>query len=136
MKGRFEGKVVLITGAASGIGAATARRFAREGARLMLGDIGHPEGTDPEYGTAFFDVYGEMLRKSVAWPALGDRDALSADSSTQSGIYYDVFTVAAAGEAGGVVRSSALQGRRHGLLSIYIGAASSTYVRSDFEPAR
>ncbi len=37
--GRFDGKVVLITGAASGIGAATARRFASEGARLMLADV-------------------------------------------------------------------------------------------------
>ena len=36
---RFEGKVVLVTGAASGIGAATARRFRSEGARLWLGDI-------------------------------------------------------------------------------------------------
>ena len=39
MAARFEGKVVLITGAASGIGAATAKRFAAEGARLMVADI-------------------------------------------------------------------------------------------------
>lgn len=35
---RFEGKSIIITGAASGIGLATARKFAAEGARLVLGD--------------------------------------------------------------------------------------------------
>lgn len=36
---KLEGKVAIITGAGSGIGQATARRFAEEGARLVLNDV-------------------------------------------------------------------------------------------------
>ncbi len=36
---RFDGKVAVVTGAASGIGAATARRLAREGAAVVIADI-------------------------------------------------------------------------------------------------
>ena len=39
MSKRLEGKVAVITGGASGIGAAAARRFAEEGCLLVLGDI-------------------------------------------------------------------------------------------------
>ena len=42
--GRLDGKVALITGAARGQGAAEARLFVAEGARVMLGDVRDADG--------------------------------------------------------------------------------------------
>ena len=36
---RFEGKIAVVTGAGQGIGAATARRLAQEGASIVIGDM-------------------------------------------------------------------------------------------------
>jgi 3(or 17)beta-hydroxysteroid dehydrogenase len=63
--GQLVGKVAFVTGGASGIGAACARVFAREGARVVLTDI--------QDGTAVAEeVGGLFLRHDVADPAQWD----------------------------------------------------------------
>lgn len=44
MNGRIEGKVALVTGAASGLGEAIARRFAAEGAAVVIADFDQANG--------------------------------------------------------------------------------------------
>jgi 3alpha(or 20beta)-hydroxysteroid dehydrogenase len=44
MRGRLEGKVAIVTGGARGQGEEEARRFVREGASVLLGDVLHDEG--------------------------------------------------------------------------------------------
>ncbi len=41
---RLADKVAIISGAASGMGAATARMFAREGAKVVIADVLEDEG--------------------------------------------------------------------------------------------
>ena len=43
--GRIEGKVAVVTGGCSGIGLATVRRFAAEGAKVVIGDVDDANGS-------------------------------------------------------------------------------------------
>ncbi|MGL4913102.1 MAG: SDR family NAD(P)-dependent oxidoreductase [Romboutsia sp.] len=57
--GRFEDKVMIITGAATGIGRATAMRASKEGAKLVLVDIKEVEGN--ETLKAVLDAGGDAI---------------------------------------------------------------------------
>ena len=69
MSKRLEGKVALVTGGTSGIGAGTVRRLAREGARVLF------TGSKAEAAAALAGDTGatfvaHKVQDAAAWPAL------------------------------------------------------------------
>jgi len=56
---RLENKVALISGGARGMGAAEAKMFAKEGAKIVIGDLLDEEGRQTE--PAINEVGGECL---------------------------------------------------------------------------
>lgn len=69
---------------------------------LALGDNAYDAGTDDEFQTNFFEIYQNSFVSIPVFPAFGNNDGESADSSSQSGVYYDIFTLPTQGELGGV----------------------------------
>ena len=75
---RFEGQVALVTGAASGIGAAVARRLAEEGATVVGGDL-RTEGIEAPVVAVELDVRDEaaVVRALERTDELGGIDVLA-----------------------------------------------------------
>jgi 3alpha(or 20beta)-hydroxysteroid dehydrogenase len=70
--GRLEGKVAIVTGAASGFGRTTAVRFASEGARVVVVDLDEPRGREvvDELGDAARLVVGDVSSFDLAREAV------------------------------------------------------------------
>jgi NAD(P)-dependent dehydrogenase (short-subunit alcohol dehydrogenase family) len=64
--GDFEGKVALVTGAGQGIGQATARAFAREGAMVACADVNENAGADTARAIVDQGGAAEFFRCDVA----------------------------------------------------------------------
>jgi NAD(P)-dependent dehydrogenase (short-subunit alcohol dehydrogenase family) len=70
---RFAGKVAIVTGGASGIGAATARRIAREGGSVVVADVQEELGAEVARSLDGRGVFQRCDVSSLAdWRALAD----------------------------------------------------------------
>ena len=105
MGNRLEGKVAVITGAASGIGRGTVELFVREGARVVAADVQDDKGAriEEEFGKAVryvrCDVYDEAQIKGaidLAVRKFGKLDCLFNNAGT-GGALENVDSVTAEG---------------------------------------
>ncbi len=97
---RLQNKVAIVTGGASGMGAATARIFAREGAKVVIGDLLEDEGRKVASGigdNAVFeplDVTDEANWRSVVERAtshFGKLDVLVNNAGISASGYQDLL---------------------------------------------
>jgi NAD(P)-dependent dehydrogenase (short-subunit alcohol dehydrogenase family) len=97
---RFHGKVVMVTGAANGLGRATALRLAREGARLALVDV-NAEGL-------------EATRAAIAAATQGAESVLiTADVSVEDEVRgYVEQTVRQFGRVDGLYNNAGIEGKQ------------------------
>jgi NAD(P)-dependent dehydrogenase (short-subunit alcohol dehydrogenase family) len=82
--GRIEGRVAVVTGGCSGIGLATVRRFAEEGAKLVIGDI------DDDAGVKLVADLGGIERATYVHVDVTDRQQVDALFRTAKDTYGSV----------------------------------------------
>jgi NAD(P)-dependent dehydrogenase (short-subunit alcohol dehydrogenase family) len=82
--GRIEGRVAVVTGGCSGIGLATVRRFAEEGAKLVIGDI------DDDAGVKLVADLGGIERATYVHVDVTDKQQVDALFRTAKDTYGSV----------------------------------------------
>jgi NAD(P)-dependent dehydrogenase (short-subunit alcohol dehydrogenase family) len=82
--GRIEGRVAVVTGGCSGIGLATVRRFAEEGAKVVIGDI------DDDSGKRVADDLGGAEHATYVHVDVTNRDQVDALFGTAKDTYGSV----------------------------------------------
>jgi NAD(P)-dependent dehydrogenase (short-subunit alcohol dehydrogenase family) len=84
LAGRIEGRVAVVTGGCSGIGLATVRRFAEEGAKIVIGDI------DDEGGRKLVDDLEGPDRATYVHVDVTDKEQVEALFRTAKDTYGSV----------------------------------------------
>jgi NAD(P)-dependent dehydrogenase (short-subunit alcohol dehydrogenase family) len=92
---RFAGKVAIVTGAAHGIGAASAARFAAEGAAVLIADIDEAAGRETAARISAAGGDAAFQRCDVA--SLADWEALAAAAQERGGgidvVHNNAYTI-------------------------------------------
>jgi 2-hydroxycyclohexanecarboxyl-CoA dehydrogenase len=101
---RFEGKTAVVTGAASGIGRATAEAFALAGARVVLGDINEEAGEAAAGALAVRGAEVEFIRVDVTDP--GSVEAFGRGATARYGAVDILASVAGWGRTEPFVKNS------------------------------
>lgn len=67
-----------------------------------LGDMAYFVGNHDEFSDNFFGIYADFLDSATVWPTLGNHEAITSNTSDQSGPYFEGYVLPTAGEVGGV----------------------------------
>jgi NAD(P)-dependent dehydrogenase (short-subunit alcohol dehydrogenase family) len=100
--GRLAGKVAVVTGGASGIGLAAARRFAAEGARVVVGDI-----DGDRLAAAKAELGGDVVGQRCDVRAEDDVEALMAAAEERFGAVHVAFANAGTGSITPIIDADA-----------------------------
>jgi len=131
---RLAGKVAIVSGAASGMGAATARMFAREGAKVVVGDLLETEGkqvSDSLGGNGMFqklDVTNEESWQAAIAATVqqfGKLDILVNNAGVSGSGEQDLFSTQAWNRIMEINSTGVFLGMKHALPAMIAGGGGS-----------